>query len=148
MRLGVGTPTLSSMAAVAFTVNAMVPLPADEAYRRMCDWDDHARWVPFTKVTTHSPDRFTAWTGIGRLQLEDNMTVVERDDDQRYVKVHKTGPRLLGEASFTIVPFGVRRSQVQWVESVEVPRLPRILAPVARVMGRLGFRTALRRFAR
>lgn len=136
------------MAQVDFTVDAMVPLPADEAYRRMCDWDDHARWVPFTRVTTHSPDRFTAWTGIGPLQLEDNMTVVERDDARRFVKVAKTGPRLLGEASFTIVPHGGRRSQVQWVESVEVQRLPRFLAPVARVMGRLGFRTALRRFAR
>lgn len=141
-------PYADVVAKVEFTVEAMVPLPANEAYRLMCDWDDHARWVPFTRVTTHSPDRFTAWTGIGPLQLEDNMTVVERDDERRYVKVRKTGPRLLGEAAFTIVPFGVRRSQVQWVESVEVPRLPRLLAPVARVMGRLGFRTALRRFAR
>jgi hypothetical protein len=136
------------MATVEFTVEAMVPLQADEAYRRMCDWDDHARWVPFTRVTTHSPDRFTAWTGVGPLQLEDNMTVIERDDARRYVKVEKTGPRLFGEAAFTIVPHGVHRSQVQWVERVDMPKLPTFLAPVARWGGKLGFRAALRRFAR
>jgi hypothetical protein len=136
------------MAQVDFTVDAVVPLAADEAYRRMCDWDDHARWVPFTKVTTHDPDRFTAWTGIWKLQLEDNMTVLERDDQRRYVKVAKTGPRLFGEAAFTIVPHGANRSQVQWVERVDVRGLPRLFVPIARLGGKLGFRTALRRFAR
>lgn len=136
------------MAQVEFTVEALVPLTADEAYRRMCDWDDHARWVPFTKVTTHDADRFTAWTGLGPLQLEDNMVVVERDDARRFVKVDKTGPRLFGSASFTIVPHGVQRSQVLWWERVDVRHLPGFLVPIARWAGRMGFRTALRRFAR
>lgn len=140
-------PYHHDMARIRFTVDAQVPLDADEAYRILCDWEDHARWVPFTRVTLHEADRFTAWTGIGKLQLEDNMTVAERDDAARRVKVAKTGPVLIGEAEFQVVPQGSTRSRVHWVEDVEMARLPRILAPFAALSGRLGFRLALRRMA-
>jgi carbon monoxide dehydrogenase subunit G len=136
------------MARIRFTVDAQVPLDAAETYRLLCDWEDHARWVPFTRVTVHEPDRFTAWTGVWKLQLEDNMTVAERDDEARRVLVDKTGPVLIGTAEFTVTPQGSTRSRVHWVEDVEMARLPRLLAPLAALSGRVGFRLALRRLAR
>jgi hypothetical protein len=99
-------------------------------------------------MDVHSPDRFTAWTGVGRLALEDNMTVEFRDDATRHVRVVKTGPTITGSAEFRFRPVDAGRCVVEWTEAVGIPRLPRFMVPVARWGGRIGFRLALRRFAR
>jgi hypothetical protein len=115
-------------------------------------------------MDVHSPDRFTAWTGVGRLALEDNMTVEFRDDVARHVRVTKTDPTITGSAEFRIRPANTGRCIVEWTEAVDIPRLPRFMVPVARWpggpvarwpggpvarwFGRVGFRLALRRFAR
>ncbi len=48
---------------------------AEKAYSDLCDWKDHERWVPFTKVTIHSPQEFTAYTGVRPFVIKDRMRV-------------------------------------------------------------------------
>jgi carbon monoxide dehydrogenase subunit G len=124
-----------------------IPLPAEIAYRRLCDWQDHERWVPFTTVTVHDENTFTAYTGIGPLRLADNMRVTCRDDEAREVVVEKTGPVLTGSAGFRVRPSSAESSIVIWTEELRVPLVPGFCAPLLRVVTRRLFRRALKRFA-
>lgn len=135
-------------ATIETTFDQYLPMSAEETYALLCDWDDHARWVPLTRVATHSPDEFTAYTGLGPLALPDRMRVVRRDDASLSVTVEKLGPVLRGTAGFVVRPFDASSCVVRWYESVRVPlvpgRLSRMLSGVARVF----FRAALRRLPR
>lgn len=134
-------------ATVRVTFEQHISLPAETAYRRLCDWKDHERWVPFTKVTVHDEETFTAYTGIGPLRLEDNMRVVRRDDASCEVVVEKTGPVLTGSAGFRVRPYSAESSIVVWTEELRVPLIPEAFAPLLRVMTRRLFRRALKRLA-
>jgi len=135
-------------ATIKTTFDQYVPMSANDAYAALCDWDDHSRWVPLTRVTTHSPEEFTAYTGIGPLSLPDRMRVVRRDDASLSVTIEKIGPVLRGTAGFTVRPFDGASCVVRWHETVRVPLVPRLLSGAFSVATRLLFRAALRRLPR
>jgi hypothetical protein len=134
-------------AVVNVTFEQHIALPEQTAYQRLCDWKDHERWVPFTKVTVHDEDTFTAYTGIGPLRLEDNMRVIRRDDEGCEVVVEKTGPVIVGSAGFRVRRYSAESSIVTWTEELRIPLVPRFFAPLLRIVTRWLFRRALKRLA-
>jgi hypothetical protein len=72
------------------------------------------------------------------------MSVVSRDDDAMRVEIVKTGPVIVGSASFTVRPFSEHSSIVDWTEVISVPYLPTFLAPAAASIGKILFAVALR----
>jgi carbon monoxide dehydrogenase subunit G len=129
---------------VNVTFHQHVDLSAARAYDLLCDWEDHGRWVPLTRVIVHAPDSFTAWTGVGRLSLEDNMRVTDRDDAARSVTIEKTGPVLTGSAGFAVRPFSEDSCVVTWTEQIRVPLVPPFSAALLGAVTRALFRRALR----
>jgi len=125
-----------------------VKAPAAEAYADLCDWEDHERWVPLTRVTVHSPEEFTARTGVGPLVLVDRMRLLERDDAAMRVTVEKLGPLLTGTAGFRVRPYSDEACVVSWTENVSVPLMPGFLSKPLSAATRVLFRRALRRLPR
>ena len=125
-----------------------VAISAEKAYSDLCDWENHGRWVPLTKITVHSPSEFTAYTGVWPLILKDRMRVTERNNDSRQVTLEKLGPVLTGTASFSVQRYGNNGCVIAWYEDIKAPYLPGFLsAPLTAITHRL-FRYALRRLAR
>lgn len=140
--------TVFVMAAIVTVELAQfVPLSASDAYELLCDWEDHGRWVPFTRVVVHDKTSFTAYTGVGPLALKDEMMVVSRDDSQRKVMIEKLGPIITGTASFSVRPCAQAGCVVRWRESIRVPLVPGFVAPPLRAATRALFRHALRSLA-
>jgi hypothetical protein len=138
---------------VAFELDRTVALAPEVAWRRLVDWPGHADWIPMTRVEvdTQDPARFVAWSGLGKLALEDRMHAVEQEFDgvNGHCRVEKLGPVLVGEAAFTVAPGPTAGSStVSWREDVAVPYLPKFLAPVAAKIGGLLFGASLRRMAK
>lgn len=94
---------------------------------------------------------FTAWTGFGRLSLEDRMRVAHcewtDDSSSGACEVEKLGPILRGRAGFRVHPWN-DGSRVEWFEDVVVSSLPRFLSPVVGRAAALGFRLGMRRLNR
>ncbi len=138
---------------VAFELSRIVPMTPELAWQRLTDWRSHGEWIPLTRVDVDpdDPDRFTAWSGIGRIALEDRMHLIDRtvDDSGRRARIAKLGPVLVGEAEFSVsAGIAPDSAVVQWREVVSVPFLPRMLAPVAAWIGKCLFTMALGRMAR
>ena len=148
---------LEHMADVQFEVRHGFHAPARVVWDELVDWKGHEKWVPMTRVDvgegapTSVGAQFTAWTGPGRLALEDRMEVVRCDwnDDTESgdCEVTKVGPVLHGRAGFTIEPKGAG-SELVWFEDVKVPYVPQFLAPLVGRVGAFGFRTAIRKLAK
>ena len=103
------------------------------------------------EVDPNDPARFVAWSGLGRLALEDRMHAdsVEFDGSTGRGHVNKLGPVLVGDAEFTVAPGRLpSESIVGWRESVRVPYLPRVFAPLVARVGAMLFRSSLKRMAR
>jgi carbon monoxide dehydrogenase subunit G len=136
---------------VRFTVRTVIQIPPAEAFALLCDWEDHSRWVPLTKVVSHSSTSFTAYTGIGPLQLPDNMELLERDDESLSALVLKTGPILIGTAAFHVRRFSDEGCVVEWREELTVKGVPRLItkavAPVLSTVAKRFFTRALKRMA-
>lgn len=138
---------------VVFELSRIVPMTPELAWQRLTDWQSHGEWIPLTRVEVDptDPDRFTAWSGIGQLALEDRMQLTHRtvDPHARRARIAKLGPVLVGEAEFS-VSAGITAGSavVQWREVVAVPYLPRLLGPIAATMGKYLFTMALGRMAR
>lgn len=145
------------MAAVRFEVDAQFDQPPRRVWDELTDWAGHGRWIPATRVTLgeQAPDTvgatFTAWTGWGRLALEDRMVVSRRewaeDTSSGACEVTKLGPVLAGRAGFTVGPAGTG-AVLRWTEDVTVPWLPRFAAPVVTWLSAATFRHAMRRLSR
>lgn len=145
------------MAIVRFNVEVDFQAPSQVVWDELVDWKSHEAWIPATRVEVDGEDpaeigcTFTAWTGVGKFALEDRMRVVEcvwtDDSESGRCQVEKLGPILRGHAGFTVIPSG-GGARVDWIEDVTVARLPRLLAPVARVMGSAGFRLGMWRLNR
>jgi hypothetical protein len=150
---------------VRFTVTRHVDADARRVWDELIDWPGHGAWIPATRVESHSDGAptdvgytFTAWTGVRPLALEDRMqvTACAWDDDTKTgsCTVDKLGPVLHGEAGFTVRPAASttttdgRGATIEWREDVTVRFLPRLLSPIATIVGRLGFTMALRSLAR
>ncbi|MFP8885221.1 SRPBCC family protein [Streptomyces mangrovi] len=123
-------------------------LPAEEAWRRLTTWENHARHVPFTAITvTTAPPtgvgtRFTARTGTGRAGFDDPMEVVRWQpptaDRPGRCRVEKRGRAVLGWAEAEVVPAD-GGSLAVWSEEVRVRGLPRLLDPPTAWAARLLF---------
>lgn len=138
---------------VTFELSRIVPMTSELAWQRLTDWRSHGDWIPLTRVDVDpvDPDCFTAWTGIGRLALEDRMRLIDQtiDDCGRRARIVKLGPVLVGETEFSIsAGIATDSAVVQWREVVDVPYLPAMLAPVAAWLGKCLFSFALSRMAR
>ena len=146
------------MAPVEFTVHHHFDQDAQSVWNELVDWPGHANWIPATRVEVAPGDplavgaEFTAWTGLGRLALEDRMRVaaIQWDEESQHgsCTVDKLGPVLKGTASFTVAATSVGGTDLEWVEDVVVPYLPRILAPVAAKIGALGFKLGMKNLGR
>lgn len=132
-------------AIVSIKFDQFVPLDASEAYTLLCDWGDHGRWVPLTKVVVLDESSFTAFTGVGPLVLKDEMVVLSKNDQERKVLIRKAGPVLTGTAGFSVRSFSKGSCVVTWEESLRVPLVPGFLAPALCVVTRALFRGALKK---
>ena len=145
---------MQGMGSVRFEVKHRFSAPPKKVWDEMIDWPSHADWVPMTRVEVEPGDltaagaRFTAWTGPGRLALEDRMEVVRCDWDESTSRgdceVKKLGPVLGGRAGFTVEPDGTG-AVVTWFEDVTVRYLPQIVAPAVARLSALGFRQGMKR---
>ena len=145
------------MTDVHFVVTADFDSSSRAVWDELVDWKAHEAWIPATRVEVEGDDptavgaTFTAWTGFGRLALEDRMRVAEctwtKEIEQGSCEVEKLGPILRGRAGFTVAPHGPG-ARVEWIEDVTVRRLPRLLAPVAAWFGAMGFKLGMRRLNR
>lgn len=150
--IGAGPPT-QTRTEIGFEVSRIVPMAPDSAWQRLIDWRSHGNWIPMTRVEVSDADPtcFTAWSGVGRFSLEDQMQLVDMgvDDDTRWARIAKIGPVLFGETEFSVSSGIVPDSAlVRWREVVNVPYLPQWLSPVAAWIGRRLFFISLGRMAR
>lgn len=147
------------MASIDFTVHHDFDHSAQQVWDELVDWKGHEHWIPMTTVDVHTDgdataigSTFTAYTGIGPLKLEDRMRVDACDWDQAdgtgHCTVAKLGPVLTGSAGFNVEAQGPSRSSVEWIESVEVRWVPRLLAPIVGKIGALGFKQGMRGLAK
>ncbi len=142
------------MAKISFDVHHRFDQPAKVVWDELVDWEGHADWIPATKMEVEPGDptevgrEFTARSGFGPVALVDTMRVrVVRLGRGRIgsgdCQVEKIGPVLFGRAGFTVTPDG-DGSVVDWVEDIEMRRLPQFLAPVAGKLGALGFKQGMK----
>ncbi|MEM8706787.1 MAG: SRPBCC family protein [Actinomycetota bacterium] len=147
------------MASVRFDVIHPFDAPARVVWDELIDWKGHEAWIPATKVEIHTDGdpaavgaEFTATTGYGPLALPDKMRVTRCDWDDASgngdCEVEKLGPVLTGRAGFTVEPKSETTSEVVWLEDVEVRYLPRLFAPIAKVLGAAGFKFGMRKLAK
>jgi hypothetical protein len=140
-------------ATVDFELTRIVKVSPERAWQCLNDWEHHGDWIPFTRIEVDAADndRFTAWSGIGRLALEDRMHVVERKADAGGFRasVNKLGPVLFGDAEFAVsAGLTPDSAVVHWRETVRVRHLPPVLAPVAAYIGKRVFSLAIGRMGR
>jgi hypothetical protein len=149
-----------------FLLERTVPLPLDEAWRRVTDWPRHGEVVPLTRVTADG--RFVrAWTGVGPLAFLDLMEITvwsppgeaDRGGDGAaegagdgaeagFCRLEKRGRVVLGWAELEVRPGPGGRARVLWREEVRVRFLPGFLDGVLRAAGRHVFGRALNRLLR
>ena len=110
-----------------------VPLPQEEAFARITDWERHADAMPGTTVHL-TDDGFVVRQGVGRVGMDDPMDIVTWDPP-RFVRVEKRGRVILGWAEITVEP-DAQGSVVTWREVAHVRGVPRALAGVERAAGR------------
>jgi hypothetical protein len=138
---------------ISFSLSKTVALSADKAWERLCDWPSHGDWIPMTRMVIDpvNPDKFVAFSGPGKLALEDRMEVLEKrtDGDTRICRVAKTGPVLVGFAEFSVKPASsADTSVITWREDVRAPYLPKFLAPIAGGIGKILFGLSIGRIAK
>jgi hypothetical protein len=136
---------------VVFDTDVVLKLPIEKAWAELIDWRGHGKWIPMTRVDVDptDPNRFTAWSGIGKLALEDRMlaTGMEFDGMRGTCHVDKLGPVLVGFAELTVTTQGTY-TRVKWHEEVTVPFLPGFLSPLVGATSGWFFGYALRRLAK
>lgn len=145
------------MASIHFDVRHEFASPPEAVWDELVDWEAHADWIPATRVDVHAEDptavgaTFTAYTGFGRLALEDRMRVNRCDwSEERSsgdCEVEKLGPILRGRAGFTVEPAG-SGAVLHWFEDVSIRYVPQLVAPVLARLGALGFRSGMRKLAK
>ena len=147
------------MAKIVFEVPYSFAASPRTVWDELIDWKGHEKWIPLTRVHLEPGDPtvigagFTAWTGVGRISLEDRMRVKELDwDDARSTgrcEVEKLGPILRGTAGFTVEPGrSGGGTDLVWFEDVSVRYVPRFLAPIVSAIGAGGFKQGMRRLAK
>ncbi|WP_225825247.1 SRPBCC family protein [Streptomyces naphthomycinicus] len=117
-----------------FSLERTVPLPADEAWRRLTRWPRHADAVPLTRIEVLTPEptregtRFVARSGLGPLTVDDVMEVTvwrpPSDGEGGLCRLEKRGRVVLGWAEIEVRPGPGGRSRVVWREELRIRLLP------------------------
>ncbi|MET9830310.1 SRPBCC family protein [Streptomyces sp. NPDC006385] len=141
-----------------FLLERTVPLPLEEAWRRLTEWHRHAQAVPLTRVrvTPPGPTRegtvVLARTGIGPLSFDDPMEVTvwrpPGTDTPGLCRLEKRGRLVTGWAEIEVLPGPGGRSRVLWREELGVRGLPRLLDGGLERAGRHLFGRAVNRLLR
>lgn len=141
-----------------FQFQRTVPLPADEAWRRLTAWSRHGEVVPLTRITVATPPptgagtRIVARTGLGPLSFDDPMDVTvwqpPADDSPGLCRLEKRGRVVLGWAEIEVRPGPGGRARVIWREDIEVRFLPSFAGTVLARAGRRVFGRAVNRLLR
>ncbi|MFI9549701.1 SRPBCC family protein [Streptomyces sp. NPDC052016] len=143
---------------VTFQLERTVPLPLDEAWRRLTAWRRHGDVVPLTRVTvvTPGPTRegtvFVARSGVGPLAFDDRMEVTvwcpPAEDEPGLVRLEKRGRIVLGWAEIEVRPGPGGRARVLWREELRLRPLPSLFDPVLRTAAQVVFGRAANRLLR
>lgn len=141
-----------------FSLERTVPLPLDEAWRRLTDWPRHGDVVPLTRITvvtsapTREGTRFVARSGIGPVGFDDPMDVTlwrpPADGEPGLCRLEKRGRVMLGWAEIEVRPGPGGRARVVWREELSVRFLPRVFDGVVAVTARTVFGRAANRLLR
>ncbi len=142
-----------------FTIEEHSPAPARVVFHHLIDWEAHSAAIPLTRLThegTPLPGQLiVARTGGTRFGFDDPMEVrVLRspagdapDDLGGLVEVIKEGRVITGWVRWTVTP-ARNGSVVRWSQELTVPWLPRRLDALVGVVGRVAYRSGLRRLLR
>ncbi|KUL44526.1 SRPBCC family protein [Streptomyces regalis] len=143
---------------VTILLERTVPLPLDEAWRRLTQWPRHGEVVPLTRVTvttpppTHVGTRFVARSGVGPLAFDDPMQVTvwepPGEDTPGLCRLEKRGRVVTGWAEIEVRPGPGGRARVVWREELRVRLLPRLFDGVLERAARYVFGRALNRLLR
>ncbi|WND34206.1 SRPBCC family protein [Streptomyces sp. BB1-1-1] len=143
---------------VTFSLERTAPLPLDEAWRRLTEWQRHGDAVPLTRVTvtTPGPTRrgtvIVARTGAGPLAFDDRMEVTvwepPRDDAPGRCRLEKRGRLVRGWAEIEVHAGPGGRTRVLWREELRVRPLPSLFDGVLGRAGRYVFGRAVNRLLR
>ncbi|MDQ0993762.1 SRPBCC family protein [Streptomyces sp. V3I7] len=143
---------------VNFQLERTVPLPVDEAWRRLTRWERHAESVPLTRafVVTDPPTRvgtvFVARTGLGPLGFDDPMEVTvwrpPKGGEPGLVRLVKRGRIVLGSAELEVGTGPGGRARVVWREDLRVRMLPGLFDPLVGAAARSVFGRELNRLLR
>ncbi|MEV4744427.1 SRPBCC family protein [Streptomyces sp. NPDC049555] len=130
---------------IRFTVERLSPLPAEEAWRRVTDWERHTAYVPLTTVAVTTPPptgpgtRVVARTGRGPVAFTDPMEVVEwrpaAPTAPGLCRIVKRGRVLGGRVAVEVHP-DAAGSRVVWTAALHLRALPAALAPPATLVAR------------
>ena len=149
-----------------FTVRLDVPLPPEEAWRRVWNLDAHSRLIPLTTLrgdgTGGTPlragSRFVARTAVGPAGLDDVMEVRRFESPppgggEGHAVVVKTGRAIGGSIEAIVEP--ARRegdlgggSQVQWRQEISLRGIPAVADPLVAAVAKLAYSSVLRRLLR
>jgi uncharacterized protein YndB with AHSA1/START domain len=131
---------------MVFTVRRASPLPPERAWRAVTDFARHARYVPFTTVSTEPGDPHVGWrfvgvTGARRLGFSDPMHLTAWEPPHRFRMV-KTGWLLAGWAEVVLEDDGGGGSVLTWTEEISAHA-----GPASSLTRRAGDLVAPRMFA-
>ncbi|MGA5898723.1 SRPBCC family protein [Streptomyces venetus] len=143
---------------VNFLLERTVPLPLDEAWRRITRWRRHGEVVPLTAVRVVPPEPtrrgtlVVARSGLGPLSFDDPMEVTvwqpPEDGAPGRCRLEKRGRVVLGWAELEVRPGPGGRSRVVWREEIRLRLLPPLFDGVVRRSSRYVFGRALNRLLR
>ncbi|MEU1936939.1 SRPBCC family protein [Streptomyces coeruleorubidus] len=135
-----------------------VPLPLDEAWRRITLWPRHGEVVPLTAVRVDPPGPtrvgtlVVARSGAGALAFDDPMEVTvwqpPEDGAPGMCRLEKRGRVVLGWAELEVRPGPGGRTRVVWREEIRLRLLPSLFDGVLRRSARYVFGRALNRLLR
>ncbi|PNG16778.1 Immediate-early protein 2 [Streptomyces cahuitamycinicus] len=141
-----------------FLLERTVPLPLDEAWRRITRWRRHGDAVPLTVVRAVPPGPtregtlVVARSGVGALAFDDPMEVTvwqpPRDGAPGLCRLEKRGRVVLGWAELEVRPGPGGRSRVVWREEIRVRFVPSLFDGVVRRSSRYVFGRTLNRLLR
>ncbi|MEU0198297.1 MULTISPECIES: SRPBCC family protein [unclassified Streptomyces] len=135
-----------------------VPLPLDEAWRRVTRWRRHGDVVPLTRVRVEPPaptrrgTLVVARSGVGPLAFDDPMEITvwqpPQDGAPGLCRLEKRGRVVRGWAELEVRPGPGGRARVVWREEIRVRPLPSLFDGVLRRSARYVFGRALNRLLR
>ena len=142
------------MAKISFDVRHSFDQSAKVVWDELVDWERSCRLDPGDedggrarrpdrgRTRVHRPERVRPG-GAGRHDARSCRATGTNRTTPGTVEVEKIGPVLFGKAGFTVTPDGTG-SVVDWVEDIEMRRLPQFLAPIAAWLGAMGFKQGMK----